>query len=436
LPRRAFLGTQLQQVNDSIAQFHKLKQPKGVLVLMVVAGSSAEAMGIEANDLVINVENKEVNSPAELINAIGKYRSGDEIAITIMRDGESLNKSGILKPLPHETSDHADVIYDEVPFDGGHIRTIIHRPRVNGKVPAVFFIQGYTCTSIDRMQADHPYKKLLDGLVEQGFAIVKTEKAGIGDSQNDRNCTESTLFDEIDLFSESYNNLKKYDFIDQDNIFIFGHSMGGIAAPLLKTDIAPKGIAVYGTVIRPWFEYFLEHSRIQKFIMGWDYLENEQQHEAALKFFYRLMVEKQSPAQLVQDPSVKEFMEQRWSYDGSEMLLGRHYTFWQQLQETKLFNAWAHTPAFVLSIWGEGDFVAFNPYEHQLIADVVNRYNPGKAKYLSFPNIDHSFIRVENQEHAVKVRNDWEYNAQNFNYDIVTVLSQWMNDVQSTSETP
>ncbi len=428
LARRAFLGAQLLEVTDSIAKKHNMKQKKGVLVVRVVEGSSAEQMGIKPHDLILAINDKEVNEVAKLVEGVGRHRGGDELHVTIMRDAQPQQVSGILKPLPEETSDYAEVIYDAVSYDDGTIRTIIHKPEGEGKMPAVFFIQGYPCSSIDRLPYYHPHKKLLDGLAEKGYVIIKTEKAGIGDSRNERNCLDCNLFEEVELFSASFNSLARYDFIDLDKVFIFGHSMGGVQAPLLNTDFAPLGMAVYGTVIRPWFEYFMEHSRIQKFIMGWDYLENEAQHDAALKYFYRLLVEKQTPEQLIQDQEVKKFMEDRWNYNGGEHLLGRHYTFWQQLQETKLFSAWAHTPAHVLSLWGEGDFVAFNPYEHQLIADVVNRYQPGKATFMRLPHMDHSFIRVEDQQHAVKVRSDWEYNANNFNYEIVEVLDQWMKE--------
>ncbi len=429
LPRRAFLGLQLLEVNDSVARIHRLEHPQGVLVVRVVDGSSAQAMGIEAHDLILSVDTTQTHSPEEVIRQIGLYRAGETLQITTMRQGEVIKRSGELQPLPKETSPHGEVIYDQVPFDGGYIRTIIHKPATEGKLPALFFIQGYTCVSMDRMHAEHPYTKMINGLTEKGYVVVKTEKAGTGDSQNERDCSQYDLFEEVELFAASYNALKKYDFIDPDNIFIFGHSMGGVQAPLMQTDFPPKGIAVYGTVIRPWFEYFVEHARIQKFIMGIDYLENEAMHETAVKFYYRLMIDKQTPAQLALDPDVKEFMTHHFGWDGADIFLGRHFTFWQQLQDTRLFTAWANTPAHVLSLWGEGEFIAFNPYEHQLIADVVNRYNPGKAEFIRIPNMDHSFLWVEDQQHAVAIRGDWEYTAQNFNHDIVEILQQWMEDL-------
>jgi uncharacterized protein len=436
LQRRAFLGTQLKEVDSFTAVKHNMKHPKGVLVELVVDGSSAKAMGIEANDIVLAVEDVEVNSPSELVARIGRYRAGDKVRITTMRNGKPIQRVGKLLPLPYETTPFGEVIYNEIAFDGGYSRTIVHKPAGVGKFPAVFFIPGYDCSSIDRMHPDNVYKKLLDGLVEKGYVIVKTEKAGVGDSKNNRSCAQYNLFEEVELFSASFNALAKYDFIDLDNVYIFGHSMGGVQAPLLKTDFPPKGIAVYGSVIRPWFEYFIEHARMQKIIlsqvdnMGWDYLSIEQQHETAVRFYYKLLIEKIPPAEIAKDEELNAFLSNNFRYDGSEIFLGRHYTFWQQLQDTKLFEAWSKSPAHVLSLWGEADFIAFNPWEHELIADVVNEYNPGKAKYIRIPNMDHSFLWVKDQEQSITSRMDWEYVKNNFNSQIIEILAEWIEETK------
>jgi uncharacterized protein len=179
--------------------------------------------------------------------------------------------------------------------------------------------------------------------------------------------------------------LQKYDFIDHDNIFVFGHSMGGVQAPMMDFEFDPRGIAVYGTVIRPWFEYFIDLAWMQQIAMGGDYLEIERQAETRIRFYSLLMLEKQTPEQIAEDDELLTFMLQNWGYDGEEKLLGRHYTFWHQLQDTKLFSKWANTPAYVLSLWGEGEFVAVNPWEHELIAEVVNRYNRVKLVLCVYP---------------------------------------------------
>jgi len=429
LSRRAFLGTLLYTVNDSIASVYQLPETNGALIEMVVAGSSAEAIGLQAGDVIVSVNGMPVQNREEVVHKIGHYRAGDDVVINYYRNGKMLSSLGKLTALPFETSDHADVIYDAVAYDGGYVRTIIRKPHGEGPFPALFFIQGAHCGSIDRMDQRAPVARLIEGIAKEGYVVVKTEKAGIGDSRNNKNCESYNLLEEVELFAASFNQLEKYDFIDVDNVFVLGHSMGGVQAPLMQTGFDPKGIAVFGTVARPWFEYFLDIVRKQRLLLGQDYLENEQIHEQALRFFYSLMIEKKTPEQMKADEGIDDFMANHWNYDGKENFHGRHYTFWQQLQDVRLFTAWANTPAHVLSIWGEGEFVALNPYEHQLIADIVNHYNPGKAQFIRIPNIDHGFVRVNDLQHAIDIRNDWQYQYNNFNEDIVSFLHNWMQGV-------
>ncbi len=429
LPRRAFLGTQLYTVNDSVARLYKLPEAQGALIQRVVENSSAKSVGLQPGDVIVSVQDKNIATHLEVVETIGSYREGDVIQFSYYRNGELQHAEAPLKGFPKETSEHAEVIYDAVPYDGGYVRTIIRKPPGEGPHPAFFFIQGAHCGSIDGMNPRSPVAMLLEGLTKKGYVVVKTEKAGIGDSRNKIHCTDCDLDYETRLFTASFNQLSQYDFIDTSNVFVFGHSMGGVQAPLMQTDFPPRGIAVFGTIARPWFEYYMDIARKQRLLVGQDYLENEKHVARAIPFYYKLMIEKMSPEEMKQDPELKDFMYNQWSYDGEGRFHGRHYTFWQQLQDTRLFTAWASTPAHVLSIWGEGEFVALNPFEHELIADIVNQYNPRKARLYSMPNIDHGFVRVEDVQHAIDIRNDWEYQYTHFNNNLTDVLHEWMQEI-------
>ncbi len=426
LPRRAFIGTQLLEVCDSTAQAHGLPRAKGVLVQQVIEGSSAESIGVFSGDIILSVNDLQAKSVASFVHDVGSLQAGDEIRLQVFRAGQAMELTGRASGFPEETSPHALVIYDQVPFEDGYVRTIIHTPDTLGTYPAFFFIPGYLCYSLDNLSATHPYYRLLDGISEKGYAVIKKEKPGMGDSRSSRDCHEIGLFDEADVFAASFNALKKYDFIDHDNVFVFGHSMGGVQAPLMDTRYDPKGIMVYGTAVRPWFEYFIEQTRIQRLLLGQDYLLNEARHEQSIRFYYRFLIEKESPEALMKDPEMAEFLNSAWRYEEGGFMNGRHYTFWQDLQDTRLFSAWSQTRSHVLSLHGKGEYVAFNPYEHQLIADIVNHYNPGKAIFMRIPDIDHAFTYVKDLEHSIAVRNDREYQLNNFHPGIADILHDWM----------
>ncbi len=427
LPRRAYLGVHLLQVCDSVATLHNLDKTTGIRVVQVVEESTAYAIGLKPHDIILKIDGTEVIGVNAFITDIARKSEGDKIVLEISRQGESITKQGVVTGFPGETSPHARVIYDQVPFEDGYARTIIHAPHSPGKHPVFFFIQGGNCASMDNLGDHHAYKKLLEGISERGYVVIKTEKAGIGDSRSSRNCSDIGFFDEVDLFSASYNALAKHDFIDLENVFIFGHSMGGVQAPLLDMEFSPRGIMVFGTVARPWFEYHIEITRKQRLMLGQDYLVNEDNHERSVRFFYRFMIEKETPEQLLQDPDMADYMRRHFGYTDGGFMHGRHYTFWQELQDTRLFRAWSEVEAYVLALHGEGEFVAMNPYEPQLIADIVNHYNPDKATFKTVPNVDHGFIYVNDLEHAISVRNNSRYQADNFHYGMVNLLVNWMN---------
>jgi uncharacterized protein len=431
LPRRAFIGTQLLEVCDSIAELYNVLEKEGVYVQLVVEGSTAESIGVQPGDIILKANDFKAVSVSGFIDFIQQHGEGDPLDLEVLRDGEHIRLFGTMSGFPRETSPHAEVIYDQFAFDGGYVRTIIHRPEEPGVYPVLFFIQGYTCGSMDNMRDLSPVRKLLESISERGFVVVKTEKAGVGDSRSHTPCSDMDLFTEVELFEASFNALKKYDFIDHDNVFVFGHSMGGVQAPLMHTDFDPRGIIVYGTVARPWFEYLIEQTRMQRLILGQDYLVNEANHEQSIHFYYRFLIQKETLEELMQDPEMAEFLARYWRFEDGGYLNGRHYTFWQQLQDTEPFKAWSQTNAHVLSLHGEGEYIAFNPYEHELIADIVNHYNPGRAQFVSVPNIDHAFLYVNDREHSAAVRSDGAYWRHNFNHGIVNLVVNWMQEVMN-----
>ena len=59
----------------------------GAEVQDVSAGSGASAAGIRSGDVIVKVEGQEVTSPKQLIGYVRRYKAGDTVAMTIVRDG-------------------------------------------------------------------------------------------------------------------------------------------------------------------------------------------------------------------------------------------------------------------------------------------------------------------------------------------------------------
>ena len=65
----------------------------GAEVQDVSAGSGASAAGIRSGDVIVKVEGQEVTSPKQLIGYVRRYKAGDTLAMTIVRDGAEQDMS-------------------------------------------------------------------------------------------------------------------------------------------------------------------------------------------------------------------------------------------------------------------------------------------------------------------------------------------------------
>jgi len=85
LVQRAYLGVQISAISQDLKETQKLPNLKGVFISGVVDGGSADKAGIKNGDVVLKIGVKEVNSPAQLQEEIGKQRPGDKVVVTIRR---------------------------------------------------------------------------------------------------------------------------------------------------------------------------------------------------------------------------------------------------------------------------------------------------------------------------------------------------------------
>ena len=95
--QRAFLGVQIAEVNQDLVDQNNLPNTKGVYVAGVNENSGAKRANIKEGNVILKVGSKEVNSPAQLQEEIGKRRPGDKVSLTV-RDGNDIDiKEVVLK---------------------------------------------------------------------------------------------------------------------------------------------------------------------------------------------------------------------------------------------------------------------------------------------------------------------------------------------------
>ena len=86
--KRGLLGVQMQDLTPALARAFGISGEKGAVVSEVISGSAAEDKGIREGDVIIGVDDTDVDSSADLRNAIGLLRPGDQARIKFYREGE------------------------------------------------------------------------------------------------------------------------------------------------------------------------------------------------------------------------------------------------------------------------------------------------------------------------------------------------------------
>lgn len=87
---RGRLGVRIQDLTPELADAFNIKQTKGAIITKVENGSMADQAGIQAGDVVIAANKRSINKGADLRNAIGLLRVGDELSLKVIRSGKEL----------------------------------------------------------------------------------------------------------------------------------------------------------------------------------------------------------------------------------------------------------------------------------------------------------------------------------------------------------
>lgn len=102
--QRAFLGVTIRDVNGKLAEEKDLNVYDGVYVDSLVTNGSAKAAGIQVGDVITKVDDRKVNSVAELQEQIARHRPGDNVAVTVIRKGAEKTLSVPLRNRDGNTS--------------------------------------------------------------------------------------------------------------------------------------------------------------------------------------------------------------------------------------------------------------------------------------------------------------------------------------------
>ena len=85
---RGYVGIQMQDLDPDLVEYFKLESTNGALVLDVTKDSPAEKAGLKKDDVIIQVNNRDISSTQDIRNIIGFTSPGREVEMTIIRNGK------------------------------------------------------------------------------------------------------------------------------------------------------------------------------------------------------------------------------------------------------------------------------------------------------------------------------------------------------------
>ncbi len=83
---KPYLGIQVYTINEQFKRIYNISYD-GVFITGIERGSAAEQAGLQVSDIITAVNGQTITSGDELSSAISKYKSGDNISLTIIRNG-------------------------------------------------------------------------------------------------------------------------------------------------------------------------------------------------------------------------------------------------------------------------------------------------------------------------------------------------------------
>ena len=94
--RHAQLGVAVQEVNQAFAESFALDKPEGALVASVTPGSPAEKAGLQAGDVIRQVDGQPIVASGDLPAWVGQAKPGQQARLSVWRHGKPVELTATL----------------------------------------------------------------------------------------------------------------------------------------------------------------------------------------------------------------------------------------------------------------------------------------------------------------------------------------------------
>ena len=91
------IGMRIQSIDESIAKYYSLERTKGVIITKIYPGTPSDKADLEVGDIILKINEFQINNENTIFGVFYEFRTGQEIDVLILRDGEELHKKMVLE---------------------------------------------------------------------------------------------------------------------------------------------------------------------------------------------------------------------------------------------------------------------------------------------------------------------------------------------------
>jgi len=377
LERRATFQAKIEAPRD--------KSP-GAKIISIEDNSSLKNIGLKENDILLKVNDRQLISYDDWSAVLYDIRAKEKTQLVIKREFEVFKKEVVLEALPLEVHTNIETYYEYIVNDFGmRQRVIITKPKDKNNLPAIFLVQGLSCSSVEKYsERSNNWVRLINDLVEKSnMVLYRIEKPGVGDSDGD--CGKTDFKTELNGYENAIEHLKSKSYVNKDQIIVYGNSMGSALAPYLANKFNLAGIISDGTFFKSWYEHMLE---IERRILEIEGKSQEDIYELMntvyIPLYYEMLIKKRSFDDIIKDnPRYAEYHRQ-----GLNHMYGRSMAYYYQVQDFNFAKEWESIKVPVRIRWGTNDWI-MTGNDNDMIISVLENNNHKDHKLFKYKDLDH-----------------------------------------------
>jgi pimeloyl-ACP methyl ester carboxylesterase len=365
-----------------------------VRVVSVNPAATGARIGLQVGDVLASLNGTVIVEVQQAVGLIRALREGQAVDLVVDRSGRQRTLRGAMVARPLEEFDGAVTSLGAVPWGGGYLRSIMVMPTTRAPGgPVVYFVQGVSCATIESSGPGHPYAGFVEGLVREGIAVFRVEKAGVGDSTGSKSCSQTTFEEELTGYEAGYRALRETHGVTPEQLIVFGHSMGGIQVPrLFQRGMQARGVAVFGVGSSPWLDYLEDVFAWQPIMQGGSPADVEALSEQMRPLITALLTDPAGALAIsTRAAEYPALMRDHLGWDGADNWLGRSSAYWRGVAAERSYAAWGSVNTPVLAVHGGKDLAVIDDRGARRIAFLANARTPGSGSFVALPDTNHDF---------------------------------------------